>query len=111
MEMLEDKLPPYIFNHDPKSYEFLNQNIEDLTYCVFDLETTGFFSEYNEIIELGYVIWKNGQLLENEGKEYLIRPKSPISQELFLAWYTDINPQELQKSPFIEKVLPLIKKH
>jgi len=56
MEMLEDKLPPYIFNHSSKSREFLNQNIEDLTYCIFDLETTGFFSEYNEIVEIGYVI-------------------------------------------------------
>jgi len=56
MEMLEDKLPPYIFNRIPQSQKFLEQNIEDSTYCIFDLETTGFFSEYNEIIEIGYVI-------------------------------------------------------
>ncbi|CAJ0747095.1 20018_t:CDS:2 [Entrophospora sp. SA101] len=52
MEMLEDKLPPYIFNHSPQSRKFLEQDIENLTYCIFDLETTGFFSEYNEIIEI-----------------------------------------------------------
>jgi len=56
MEMLEDKLPPYIFNRSPQSQKFLEQSIEDSTYCIFDLETTGFFSEYNEIIEIGYVI-------------------------------------------------------
>jgi len=55
MEMLEDKLPPYIFNDDNQQ-KFLEQKIEDLTYCVFDLETTGFFSQYNHIIEIGYVI-------------------------------------------------------
>jgi DNA polymerase III alpha subunit (gram-positive type) len=80
MEMLEDKLPPYIFNHNPKSREFLNQNIEDLTYCIFDLETTGFFSEYNEIIEIGYVIWKKGEILKE--KNYLVCPEKEIAPEV-----------------------------
>jgi len=57
LEMLENDLPPYLFNHNSRANrELCQRKITDLTYCVFDLETTGFFSEYNEIIELGYVI-------------------------------------------------------
>lgn len=112
MEMLEDEFPPYIFNHSLQQVEkFWQRPLESLTYCVLDLETTGFFSEHNEIIEIGYVIYKNGKILEEEKKEYLLHPKHPISKELLSAWYTDIDPQELQKSPLLEKIFPLIKNH
>jgi len=112
LEVLEDDFPPYIFNHSPYHLkEIVQQPIENLVYAVFDLETTGFFSEYNEIIEIGYVIWKNGGILPEEKKEYLVCPKTPISPELFRAWYTDINPQELQNAPCMEKILPLVKEH
>ncbi|CAG8766058.1 24856_t:CDS:2 [Racocetra persica] len=80
MEMLEDKLPPYLFNH---STAILDQKINNLTYCVFDLETTGFFSEYNEIIEIGYVIYHQGEIIRE--KEYLIRPKKEIPAEVLAA--------------------------
>ncbi|CAG8846265.1 3667_t:CDS:2, partial [Racocetra persica] len=76
MEMLEDELPPYFFNH---SATILDQKIDNLTYCVFDLETTGFFSQYNEIIELGYVIYHRGEIIRE--KEYLIRPQKEIPAE------------------------------
>ncbi|CAG8559807.1 7854_t:CDS:2 [Cetraspora pellucida] len=76
MEMLEDELPPYLFNH---STTILDQKIDNLTYCVFDLETTGFFSQYNEIIELGYVIYHQGEIIRE--KEYLIRPQKEIPAE------------------------------
>jgi DNA polymerase-3 subunit alpha (Gram-positive type) len=77
MEMLEDELPPYIFNHSP---EILAGEINELTYCVFDLETTGFFSEYNEIIEIGYVIYRQGKIIQEQ--EYLICPEKEISAEV-----------------------------
>src|SRR3954454_4068517 len=80
LEVLADQLPPYIFNHDEK---ILAQKINDLTYCVFDLETTGFFSAYNEIIEIGYVIYQKGEIIR-EG-EYLICPEKQIAPELLAA--------------------------
>jgi DNA polymerase-3 subunit alpha (Gram-positive type) len=107
MEMLEDKLPPYIFNHNSKSKEFLSKTIEDLTYCIFDLETTGFFSEYNEIIEIGYVIWKEGEILKE--KNYLVCPEKEISPEVFRAWYTDIDPKKLKQEKKIKQILPEIR--
>ncbi|CAG8720853.1 16905_t:CDS:2, partial [Racocetra fulgida] len=55
LEMLEDDLPPYIFNHNSATNQkLLTVPITALTYCIFDLETTGFFAAYNEIIEIGY---------------------------------------------------------
>ncbi|RHZ36056.1 PolC-type DNA polymerase III [endosymbiont GvMRE of Glomus versiforme] len=107
MEMLEDKLPPYVFNRGPKSREFLNQNIEDLTYCIFDLETTGFFSEYNEIIEIGYVIWKKGKILKE--KSYLVCPEKEITAEVLKSWYTDIDPKKLKKEKKLKQILPEIR--
>src|SRR4051794_5774994 len=107
MEMLEDKLPPYIFNHNPQSREFLKQPIEDLTYCVFDLETTGFFSQYNEIIEIGYVIYHKGEIIQE--KEYLICPEKEISAEILANWYTSIDPQVLKKAPKIKEILPTLR--
>nr|CAG8571297.1 5365_t:CDS:2 [Entrophospora candida] len=76
LEVLADKLPPYIFNHDSK---ILEEKIGELTYCVFDLETTGFFSSYNEIIEIGYVIYKKGEIiLLPERKSYSLEKLSHV---------------------------------
>jgi DNA polymerase-3 subunit alpha (Gram-positive type) len=58
----------------------LEKKIEDITYCIFDLETTGFFSSYNEIIEIGYVIYKNGEVMKE--KNFLVKPEREITQEL-----------------------------
>ncbi|WNE40930.1 MAG: DNA polymerase III PolC-type [Mycoplasmataceae bacterium] len=100
MEMLEDELPPYIFNH---SEEILKEDINGLTYCVFDLETTGFFSEHNEIIEIGYTVYRQGETIR-EG-EYLICPEKEFSPEILKSWYTSIDPEELKKAPKIKEIL------
>jgi DNA polymerase-3 subunit alpha (Gram-positive type) len=104
MEMLEDDLPPYIFNHSP---EILEKKVNELTYCVFDLETTGFFSEYNEIIEIGYVTYHKGKIIR-EG-EYLICPEKEIPAEILATWYTSIDPQELKTAPKIKEILPTLR--
>jgi len=104
MEMLEDELPPYLFNYPE---QFLERKVNDLIYCVFDLETTGFFSQYNEIIEIGYVIYHKGKIIQE--REYLICPEKEISAEMLAAWYTSIDPQELKKSPKIKEILPTLR--
>ncbi|MCE8163032.1 MAG: PHP domain-containing protein [Candidatus Moeniiplasma glomeromycotorum] len=109
LEMLEDDLSPYIFNHHQElNQTLLNTPIFDLTYCIFDLETTGFFSAYNEIIEIGYVIYRHGEIIQE--KEYLIRPSKEIAPEVLTNWYTSIDPQELKKAPPIQEILPLLQK-
>ncbi|CAG8619018.1 16703_t:CDS:2, partial [Cetraspora pellucida] len=109
LEMLEDDLPPYIFNHNSAiNQKLLTVPITDLIYCVFDLETTGFFAAYNEIIEIGYVIYQNGKIIR-EG-EYLVCPEKQIAPEILANWYTDIDPKELKKAPKINQILPRLKK-
>jgi len=76
--MLEDELVPYIFNINKEVLN--NLNLEN-NYCIFDLETTGLFSAFSEIIEIGYVIIKKGKLIIE--KEILIRPEKKISEEIF----------------------------
>ncbi|MCE8159113.1 MAG: PHP domain-containing protein [Candidatus Moeniiplasma glomeromycotorum] len=108
-EMLEDDFSPYIFNHHSElNQQLLAAPITDLTYCVFDLETTGFFSDYNEIIEIGYVIYRQGEIIQE--KEYLICPAKEIAPEVLANWYTDIDPQDLKKSPPIQEILSLLQK-
>jgi DNA polymerase-3 subunit alpha (Gram-positive type) len=81
MEMLENDFVPYLFNCDLQTKEKLKKNkIADLTYCIFDLETTGFFSNYNEIIEIGYVIYRKGEIIRQSS--YLICPVKEIASEI-----------------------------
>ncbi|MCV3728208.1 DNA polymerase III subunit alpha [Ureaplasma miroungigenitalium] len=50
----------------------------DQEYIVFDLETTGLYPNYDEIIEFGGVLVKNGQILER--KQFFMKPSKPLSQ-------------------------------
>jgi DNA polymerase III alpha subunit (gram-positive type) len=76
VEMIEDELPPYIFNNCEK---VLCEDIKKGKYCFFDVETTGFFSSFNEIIEIGYIITENGEITKE--KNFLICPSKEISEQ------------------------------
>ena len=101
MEMVEENLPSYLINHQKQPLSFWEKNLEDLTYCIFDLETTGFFSQYNEIIEIGYLIWKDGLVLEK--KNYLVRPQQKISPATLR--YSNFDLAELKKAPSLKEIL------
>ncbi|MCV3743315.1 DNA polymerase III subunit alpha [Ureaplasma sp. ES3154-GEN] len=53
-------------------------NFENREYIVFDLETTGLYPNYDEIIEFGGVLVKNGQVLER--KQFFLKPTQPLKQ-------------------------------
>ncbi|KMQ98345.1 dna polymerase iii subunit alpha [Lasius niger] len=57
-----------------------NENLNDLEYLVFDLETTGLSTNYHEIIEFGYVVVKNGTVIEQN--TILIKPITPVSTHI-----------------------------
>lgn len=102
MEMLEDERPAYIFNYS--SDDILKQNIDELNYCIFDLETTGIFSSYSEIIEIGYIIYKKGKIICE--KEWLVRPQqNDISIDKVTNWYNNINIDALKTAPKIEEII------
>lgn len=59
----------------------VNQSLSDSTYCVFDLETTGFNAGGDDqIIEIGAVLIKDGVIIDRFDE--LIDPKRPLSYKI-----------------------------
>lgn len=83
-------------SHNP-SYELLNS----LTFCVFDLETTGGNHQTDKIIEIGLVKIKNLQVIEHKG--FLINPEMHIPD--FIQKLTDIKDNDVARSPKIQDVI------
>lgn len=99
------KPEPYVnMNQDNflvKAYEpseFLKQN----DVVVFDFETTGFEFNKNEIIEIGAVKLKNGEIVEQFST--FVKPKSPIPEEI--TNLTHITNDMVKDAHPIEKIIP-----
>jgi len=83
-----------------------NRKLAELTYTVFDLETTGLNpNEGDEIISVGAIRIVNGRLLQKERFEQLVDPRRSIP------WTSvkihGIHPEMLQGKPNIDEVLPM----
>ena len=57
-----------------------NLVISDAEYLIFDLETTGLYPNYDDIIEFGAVIVKNCKIVER--KQFFIKPTKTLSQKI-----------------------------
>ncbi len=77
------------------------QTLED-TFVVFDLETTGFSPDANQIIEIGAVKVKDGQITERFST--FVNPKTPIPFKI--EELTHISDGMVMDSPEIAQVLP-----
>jgi DNA polymerase III subunit epsilon len=87
------------------SSELEDRLLSDLTYTVFDTETTGLNpSQGDEIIQIGATRIVNGKLLRQESFEQLVDPRRPMSMESIQIH--GIQPEMLVNQPTIEKVLP-----
>lgn len=75
--------------------------IKDLTFCVFDLETTGGNHQSDKIIEIGMVKVKNLKIIEE--KDFLIQPEMKIPE--FIQRLTSISQKDVVDSPLIENVI------
>ncbi|MFW5887981.1 MAG: PolC-type DNA polymerase III, partial [Bacteriovoracia bacterium] len=80
-----------------ESYALLNE----LKFCVFDLETTGGNHKSDKIIEVGMVRVENLKIVDE--KHFLINPEIRIPE--FIQKLTEIKPQDLINSPTIEEVI------
>lgn len=62
----------------------LNDNVdlllEDATYVIFDLETTGLYPRYHEIIEFGAIKVKNNRIIDQI--DFFIKPKKAIPDKI-----------------------------
>ena len=100
----------------PISYEFnlfnraglkeqSNVDLTQLTYVVFDTETTGLNpSQGDEIIQLGAIRIVNNQLLYHETIDQLVDPQRRVPPESVAIH--GIDPKLLKGQPTIDKVLP-----
>jgi DNA polymerase III subunit epsilon len=94
-----------LFQVSEYSRELDDRELVELTYTVFDTETTGLDpSRGDEIIQIGAVRIVNGKLLTQEVFEQLIDPKRSISPESIPIH--GIRPEMLAGKPTIEQVLP-----
>ena len=80
-------------------------NLGDATYVVYDLETTGLSSNYNEIIEIAACKVQYGQIIE-EFNEF-VKPKEQISE--FITSLTSITNEDVKNADPIDVVLPRFK--
>jgi DNA polymerase-3 subunit epsilon len=86
--------------------ELENRKLSELTYTVFDLETTGLNpNEGDEIIAVGAIRMVNGRLLQDERFEQLVDPQRSVP------WTSvkihGIHPEMLKGKPKIHEVLPM----
>ncbi|PAT01174.1 hypothetical protein CI105_07980 [Candidatus Izimaplasma bacterium ZiA1] len=79
--------------------------IQDQTYVVFDIETTGLSVNYDKMIEISAVKIKNNHIIDEF--ETLINPERPISP--LITKITSITSSDVALSPKIDEVIPKIK--
>ena len=75
--------------------------IHSLTFCVFDLETTGGNHQHDKIIEIGLIKIKELKIVDQ--KSFLIKPDMHIPE--FIQKLTSIKDSDVTNSPLIEEVI------
>ncbi|HXV41560.1 MAG TPA: exonuclease domain-containing protein, partial [Anaerolineae bacterium] len=113
VQIVQESRPEYydfdLFHQPGQKPEQDQRPLSDLTYTVFDTETTGLSpSEGDEIIAIGAVRIVNGRLLRQEIFDQLVDPRRPISRESINIH--GISPDMLAGQPIIEQVLPLFRR-
>ncbi len=104
-----DSRPEYydfdLFDWSEKALAFDDRPLAELTYTVFDTETTGLKpSEGDEIIQIGAARILNGKLLHNDSFEQLVDPQRSLPPES--SKIHGITPEMLVGQPTIGEVLP-----
>ncbi len=93
-----------LFNQPGQNPELDNIPLTELTYTVFDTETTGLDPKTDEIISIGAVRIVNCRLLYKENFDQLVDPKRPLPYESIQ--FHGIREEMLSGQPPIEKALP-----
>ena len=104
-----DRRPEYydfdLFERIEVAGELGERALDELTYTVFDTETTGLEpSAGDEIVSIGAVRIVNGRLLKGEVFQQLVNPRRPIGRDA--ARIHGIDARALAGEPTIDQVLP-----
>ena len=79
--------------------------LEDATFVIFDIETTGFSIDFCEIIEIGAVKVKHGMIVDSFSE--FVKPSGPITE--FITKLTDITNDMVADADNIEGVIKRFK--
>ncbi len=109
MPPLEEGRPEFydfdLFAWSDKAGALEDRPLAELSYTVFDTETTGLDpAGGDEIIQIGATRIVNGRLLKHESFEQLIDPRRPLDPASIAVHH--ITPEMLEGQPTIAEVLP-----
>ena len=93
-----------LFDQPGLSTDQGSRPLGELTYTVFDTETTGLDPVHDEIVSIGAVRIVNGRVLREECFDQLVDPRRPMPAEAVRIH--GIGPERLIGQPTIERVLP-----
>ena len=109
LTILPDSRPEFfdfdLFHQPGQTPDLDNRALGDLSYTVFDTETTGLDPRGgDEIIAIGAVPIINGRILRKEGFDQLIDPQRALPVES--TRIHGLHPEMLEGQPTIDEVLP-----
>ncbi|WP_139994255.1 3'-5' exonuclease [Paenibacillus paridis] len=91
-------------NKEQRKQSMFDMPLKELEVVVFDLETTGFYpTNGDEIISFGAVMFRGGEVVENECFYSLVNPKRKIPKAI--VELTGITNEMVQDAPDLMQVL------